>query len=137
VERRNFLKWTGIGLLASYFPLALAACSNKSDRNAVAEGAGKFTTIGTTAQLKANGYLLNKKSKVLVVQQDNQLIALNSACTHRGCTVKLDKSDNTLVCPCHDAKFGLGGEVLAKPAKTPLPTYQVKAENGEILVKIT
>jgi cytochrome b6-f complex iron-sulfur subunit len=136
VERRNFLKWTGIGLLASYFPLALAACSNKSDRNAVAE-AEKFTTIGTSAQLKANGYLLNEKSKVLVVQQDNGLIAVNPACTHRGCTVKLDKSDNTLVCPCHDAKFGLGGEVLAKPAKTPLLTYQVKEENGEVLVKIT
>lgn len=136
MERRNFLKWTGVGLLASYFPLALAACSNKSDRNAV-DAAEKFTTIGTTAQLKADGYLLNEKSKVLVVQQDNQLIAVNPTCTHRGCTVKLDKSDNTLICPCHDAKFGLGGEVLAKPAKTSLSTYQVKEENGEILVEIT
>jgi cytochrome b6-f complex iron-sulfur subunit len=135
VERRNFLKWTGIGLLASYFPLALAACSNKSDRNTV-DAAEKFKTIGTTAQLKADGYLLNEKSKVLVVRQDNQLIAVNPTCTHRGCTVKLDKSDNTLICPCHDAKFGLGGEVLTKPAKTPLPTYQVKEENGAILVEI-
>jgi cytochrome b6-f complex iron-sulfur subunit len=123
-------------MLASYFPLALAACSDNSDRDAV-DAAGKFTTIGTTAQLQANGYLLNEKSKVLVVQQDNQLIAVNPVCTHRGCTVKLDQSDNTLLCPCHDAKFSLGGEVLAKPAKAPLPTYQVKEENGEILVEIT
>lgn len=130
-------------MLASYFPLALAACSNQNDLNSPNSkttsktgNTGKFVSIGTTAQLTANGYLLNEKSKVLVVQQDNQLFAVNPVCTHRGCIVDLDKESNLLTCPCHHAKFDLDGEVLAEPATEPLSTYEVKEENDEILVKL-
>jgi cytochrome b6-f complex iron-sulfur subunit len=113
-------------MLASYFPLALAACSNNN--------AGEFTTIGTTTQLKEKGYLLNEKLKVMVVQQDSKLMAVNPVCTHRGCIVDWDKSSGTLVCPCHDAKFSIEGNVIAKPATKPLSTYEVKEDNGEVLV---
>jgi cytochrome b6-f complex iron-sulfur subunit len=122
-------------MLASYFPLALAACSNSSDRHN-SDSVGEFATIGTAAQLKAKGYLLNKKLKVLVVQQDSELMAVNPVCTHRGCIVDWDKSSGTLVCPCHNAKFSIEGKVLAKPATKPLSTYEVKEDNGGILVKL-
>lgn len=120
-------------MLASYFPLALAACSDGSDRES---SASEFVTIGTGAQLKEKGYLLNEKLKVLVVQQDSQLMAVNPVCPHRGCIVDWDQSSGTLVCPCHDAKFSIDGKVLAKPAIEPLSTYEVKEDNGEVLVKL-
>jgi cytochrome b6-f complex iron-sulfur subunit len=120
-------------MLASYFPLALAACSSGSDRQ---NSAGEFTTIGTAAQLKEKGYLLDKKLKVLVFQPDSQLMAVNPVCPHRGCIVDWDKSSSTLVCPCHDAKFSIDGSVIAKPATKPLSTYEVKEDNGEVLVKL-
>ncbi|MFM2313561.1 MAG: hypothetical protein RLZZ04_2837 [Cyanobacteriota bacterium] len=120
-------------MLAGYFPLALAACSNGSKSNS---STGEFVTIGTATQLKEKGYLLNEKLKVLVLQQDNGLMALNPVCTHRGCIVDWDKSSSTLVCPCHDAKFSIEGNVIAKPATKPLSTYEVKEDNGEVLVKL-
>lgn len=143
MKRREFLNWVGLGLLASYFPVTLAACSKaNSDNNNVALSKGadvtNFVSVGTSEELQKNGYLLNKKSKVIVVKDsNNQILAVNSVCTHRGCTVEWQKDSNTLLCPCHNAKFSPDGQVLAKPAKTPLASYEVKEENGAVLVKTT
>ena len=141
MERRTFLNWAGVGLLASYLPVALAACSNSTDSNITAtdtSGTGdNFLSLGTTEELKSTGYLLNEESKVIVVEDsEGQIIALNPTCTHQGCIVQWEES-NTLVCPCHNAKYALDGEVLATPAQKPLSSYEVKEENGEILVKVS
>jgi cytochrome b6-f complex iron-sulfur subunit len=141
MKRRELLNWVGLGLLASYFPVALAACSKASSDNnntALSNGsdAANFVSIGTSEELQKNGYLLDKNSKVIVVKDsNNQILAVNSVCTHRGCTVEWQKDSNTLFCPCHKAKFAPNGQVLAKPAKTPLASYEVKEENGAVLVK--
>ncbi|MGL5795308.1 MAG: ubiquinol-cytochrome c reductase iron-sulfur subunit [Waterburya sp.] len=141
MKRREFLNWVGLGLLASCFPVALAACSKTSSNNnntALSNGSdgGNFVSIGTSEELQKNGYLLDKNSKVIVVKDsNNQILAVNSVCTHRGCTVEWQKDSNTLLCPCHDAKFSPNGQVLSKPAKTPLASYEVKEENGAVLVK--
>ena len=142
MKRRTFLNWAGIGLLASYFPVALAACSSNSDRSTnatpTAEAAIEdLISIGTEAELQSAGYLLNEESKVIVVRDDEgAIVALNPTCTHRGCIVEWNEKSNTLVCPCHNAKFSADGEVLAQPAVEPLATYEVRQENGEILVKL-
>ncbi|NRB09287.1 MAG: Rieske 2Fe-2S domain-containing protein [Richelia sp.] len=39
------------------------------------------------------------------------------------------------VSPCHDSEFGVHGKVTKKPATKPLPTYTVKVEGGNVLVK--
>lgn len=135
MKRRTFFNWAGVGLLASYFPVALAACSNSGDgrTNAAAEN---FISLGTEAELESAGYLLNEESKVIVVRGREGIVALNPTCTHRGCTVAWNDKADALVCPCHNAKFAADGTVLGKPAVDPLATYEVKQENGEILVKL-
>jgi cytochrome b6-f complex iron-sulfur subunit len=141
MKRREFLNWVGLGLLASFFPVALAACSKaSSDSNnstlSNATNTTDFVSVGTSEDLQKNGYLLDKKSQVIVVKDSkNQILAVNSVCTHRGCTVEWKKDTNILFCPCHKAEFAPDGKVLAKPAKTPLATYEVKEENGAVLVK--
>ncbi|MEM7590021.1 MAG: Rieske (2Fe-2S) protein [Cyanobacteria bacterium P01_A01_bin.83] len=145
MKRRSFLNWAGIGLLASYFPVALAACSQTSDDNSSNQtessdtsNAEDFVSVGTEAELQSDGYLLNEESKIIVVQDsEKQLLALNPTCTHQGCIVDWDSESNTFICPCHYAKYAPDGKVLAKPASEDLPTYEVKSENGEILVKVT
>ena len=141
MKRRAFLNWAGIGLLASYFPVALAACSDNSDRttNAASTAGTNEDTIsmGTEAELESAGYLLNEESKVMVVRDsEGNNLALNPTCTHRGCIVEWNQESANLVCPCHNAKFSADGEVLAKPALEPLATYEVRQENGEILVEL-
>ena len=133
MKRRKFLNWVGIGLLASCFPVALAACAD-ADSNAD----GEFVSLGTTNELQKAGYLLNKESKVIVVRNsENELSALNPVCTHQGCIVEWSPDSATLVCPCHNAKYAPDGEVLAAPAPAPLTTYQVQEENGEIMVRLS
>ncbi|MBE9046737.1 Rieske (2Fe-2S) protein [Pleurocapsales cyanobacterium LEGE 10410] len=142
MKRRKFFNWVGVGLLASYFPVALAACSAGEDSTTATTeanpSAGDLLSLGTTAELQSAGYLLNEESEVIVVQDsEGQLIALNPICTHQGCVVQWQEASNTLVCPCHNAKYAPDGEVLAKPATAPLSSYEVKEENGEILVKVS
>lgn len=140
MNRRTFLNWAGIGLVASYFPIALAACQADSDNSTSATPTTTtedFISLGTEAELESNGYLLNEQSKVMVVRDGGgEIVALNPTCTHRGCTVEWNNEANNLVCPCHDAKFAPDGQVLAQPAVEPLSTYEVRQDNGEILVKL-
>lgn len=139
MKRRKFLNWVGIGLLASYFPVALAACADAdSNTAATSEAEGDFVSIGTTEELQQAGYLLNKESKVIVVRDSNdELSALNPVCTHQGCIVEWSPDSDTFICPCHNAKYAPDGEVLAAPAPAPLATYQVQEENGEIMVRLS
>lgn len=51
------------------------------------------------------------------------ILVLNSRCTHLGCTVNWSENDQVYLCPCHDAKFGRKGEVLAGPPPRPLDQY--------------
>ena len=65
------------------------------------------------------GYVLRKS------EEPDDLLILNSRCTHLGCTVNWsDNADRVYLCPCHDAKFGEKGQVLDGPPPRPLDRYQ-------------
>lgn len=144
MNRREFLMWVGIGGVASYLPVALAACSPKSTESkstTSSANADGFQPIGTLAELDQKGQILNKdfsKGTVLVIRDPanpNQVLAVNPICTHAGCTVDWEKDKQDFFCPCHDSKFAPDGKVLQGPANKPLPTYTAKIEGNSILVK--
>ncbi|MGB5970190.1 MAG: Rieske (2Fe-2S) protein [Spirulinaceae cyanobacterium] len=147
MERRKFLSWVSVGILASSLPVVIAACNSETEEAETetspeaaptTEGLREdgFMVAGTTAELEQAGYLLQKKNDLIVVRsEDNNLAAVSPACTHKGCTVEWDGEAKNLVCPCHGSKFAPNGEVLKGPAQEPLPTYEVKEEEGSILVK--
>ncbi len=56
-------------------------------------------------------------------EDPNDLLILNSRCTHLSCTVNWSENDKVFLCPCHDAKFGQQGEVLDGPPPRPLDRY--------------
>lgn len=53
----------------------------------------------------------------------DDLLILNSRCTHLGCTVNWKTEDGVFLCPCHDAKFDAAGTVLDGPPPRPLERY--------------
>jgi menaquinol-cytochrome c reductase iron-sulfur subunit len=57
-------------------------------------------------------------------EDPNDLLILNSICTHLACTVNWSENDQVYLCPCHDAKFGREGEVLGGPPPRPLHRFE-------------
>ena len=150
MERRKFLGWVSVGMLASSLPVAIAACSAdtssssnsstpissatpKIDSTPDAEG---FVAVGTNQELTDKGYIYDKQLGVIVVSNSGTLAALNPKCTHKGCDVEWKGDSAELVCPCHGSKFGVDGAVLAGPASTSLPVYKFKQEGDLIKVKL-
>lgn len=67
----------------------------------------------------------------LVVTEDNSLnsYALNAVCTHLGCVVPWNGSENKFICPCHGSQYDTTGKVVRGPA--PLSLALVNAEVTE------
>ncbi len=62
------------------------------------------------------------------------LIVLNSRCTHLGCTINWKQEAQAFVCPCHDAKFSKDGVVLGGPPPRPLDRYtQFRVDDAGVI----
>lgn len=147
MDRRNFLSWMSVGMLASSLPVAIAACTPQkggSDAqpqvNAPPRSDG-FAVLGTVGKLDEAGFLADPKfagGPVVVVRDPKNkdaLVAVDSTCTHKGCVVDWKADQKTLLCPCHAAAFALDGKVQKGPANQPLKVRTAKIEGDSVLVK--
>lgn len=55
-----------------------------------------------------------------LVKHNGKLDAFAINCSHLGCSVALNKNDQSFDCPCHGSRFHLDGTVLHGPAPVPL-----------------
>lgn len=154
MKRREFVNWVGLGILATSLPVAIAACNSEDTvSDAPADGsagasavkvdetprADGFAALGTVADLDTNGYLAKKgfiAGPVIVIRDPanaDSVIALNSMCTHQGCSVEWKES--TFDCPCHGSKFNTDGSVATGPATEPLAPYEAIIDGDLVLVK--
>jgi thiosulfate dehydrogenase [quinone] large subunit len=63
------------------------------------------------------------------------VFAYSMICSHQGCTVTYSKSNKSLICPCHGAKFDplKGAAVLSGPAEKPLAKVKVALKGGWVV----
>ena len=79
--------------------------------------AGNLRTAGGAVTISAEGF----SDKVLVMHlADDSDAAVTSTCSHAGCPVSFRADNQTVECPCHGSRFDLQGNVLRKPAPSPL-----------------
>jgi menaquinol-cytochrome c reductase iron-sulfur subunit len=85
-----------------------------------------------------DGYRQSAQRQVvfLVKTGDSEVRALSSTCTHLGCRVSWDPSDQVLKCPCHGGVFDRMGAVKAGPPRAPLASIQTRLENDQVLVEL-
>jgi cytochrome b6-f complex iron-sulfur subunit len=156
MNRREFMNWAGAGFLASSLPVALAACSSSPSAMEPApstpplppppaggsSSSPGFTPIADLADLQPDTAIeaIGPGKMPIAITGDSKkpesIVAVNPTCTHKGCTVKWNTQDKKYVCPCHGTNYAPSGNVTTGPATQSLPTYEVKIENGKILVKV-
>ncbi|WP_088890345.1 cytochrome b6-f complex iron-sulfur subunit [Leptolyngbya ohadii] len=73
-----------------------------------------------------------KGDPTYIVVEDADTIAsygLNAVCTHLGCVVPWNASENKFICPCHGSQYNNEGKVVRGPA--PLSLALVHADVNE------
>jgi ferredoxin-NADP reductase/nitrite reductase/ring-hydroxylating ferredoxin subunit len=75
--------------------------------------------------------------KVIIVNIDSKYYAIGSICTHEGGPLADGiLSGYEVECPWHGSKFDVRtGDVISPPANEPEPSYEIKVDGNQILIK--
>ena len=75
---------------------------------------------------------------IMVVHTEDGFYALINQCTHDGAAISDGKLiHNEVICTRHGARFDVKtGNVTRAPALVPLETFEVKVEDGQIMVRV-
>jgi nitrite reductase/ring-hydroxylating ferredoxin subunit len=76
---------------------------------------------------------------VALINSGGEFYAIGNECTHAGGSLGEGDlvEENQIECPLHGSVFDItNGEVVNGPADEPVPSYDVKVENGVISVAV-
>jgi menaquinol-cytochrome c reductase iron-sulfur subunit len=153
ISRRDFIKLTtaavgtfigaAIGLPAIDFLIDPALKSTSADAWIPLGKLESFTigtpTLATFNRSQENGWekSVNSYGVFVLRKSETEISVLSNKCTHLGCHVNWNAEQKEFICPCHDAQFGIDGQVLGGPPPRPLDSYsgdQLKVENDTLLL---
>ena len=80
-----------------------------------------------------------KGIEVALINSGGEFYAIGNECTHAGGSLGEGDlvEENQIECPLHGSVFDItNGEVVNGPADEPVPTYEVKVENGVVSVAV-
>ena len=139
LERRTFLKYllsfsifsTLAGVLAPIFGYLVPPPAGSA-------GSGGRVLAGTTSDIPVGqGKVVPLGSKPVIVTNTAQggVKAFSAICTHLGCVVGWNETNQAILCPCHDGWFNpVTGAVMSGPPPSPLPPVTVSVEGEDIYV---
>jgi len=70
----------------------------------------------------------------MVLRRNGELVAFSAVCTHLGCIVAFNASENIFQCPCHGGEYDQDGKVIAGPPPQPLARIAIKVEEDKIVL---
>jgi Rieske Fe-S protein len=105
-----------------------------SENLAAIKNLTQFTRPGEIASVneigKGEGGVIRQGKSVIAASRDleGKLHVRSASCTHLGCVVHWNTTEQCWDCPCHGSHFAPDGEVLNGPAIYPLATARLPAE---------
>ncbi len=143
MNRRDvILKIFSGGAILALSPTIITACKKVVDpdnnNNNNNNGSGTITIDLTDPQysgLNTAGGSILKQGIIIANTGNNVFIALDSTCTHQGCTIAYNAAANNFPCPCHGSVYSTTGSVITGPAPLPVQSYQV-TKSGNVLTII-
>lgn len=133
VSRREMVKFLTLG---SFF-LACANWVTAITSKLMRKKAANEKIVGSAAVLDREGSLLfrypSDKDPCIAVRTTNGVVAYSQVCTHLSCAVVYSKSDNKLLCPCHNGSFNLAGVPIGGPPTRPLPKITIEQRGDQLL----
>jgi cytochrome b6-f complex iron-sulfur subunit len=139
-DRRQFLGWLSRAFLGLWAVGAAAVVSAYVKPPRRGEGAAERTVrVGLLDEFLIGEARLVRHgvTPFFVVRVDSErVVALSAVCTHVRCILGFDRSRRALVCPCHDGRFDLAGNVISGPPPRPLATHHVSIRAGEVFVHL-
>jgi 3-phenylpropionate/trans-cinnamate dioxygenase ferredoxin subunit len=103
-------------------------------------GSQEFEAVASVSDLAEGTILQRLRSSgdaVCLVRHNGEISAVSDICTHQHFSMSLGDvlEDGTLQCAWHGARYDCRtGEVKQVPATSPLPVFQVRLQDGQILV---
>lgn len=87
---------------------------------------------------KVNGWEKTSNSYGVFVYRESatKLKVFSNICTHLSCRVTWKEDEDVYYCPCHDARFGIAGDVVSGPPPRPMDEYEFKIEDGNIVIHL-
>ena len=151
-SRRNLLKIGVVGAVSFVITACTKAVSGTSETtsDAVVEDTqtqsapeqtqsqgGEVVIAQVSALVAGEGFNFTANDvtdAILFKTKDEKVYALSRICTHEGCSVNFDLSQNKLICPCHGAEYESGeGNVLSGPTQRALKKINVKIDGDNVL----
>jgi Rieske Fe-S protein len=67
-------------------------------------------------------------------KSQTEVVVFSNVCTHLSCRVNWHNDKQQYICPCHDGRFGIDGQIVSGPPPRPLDVYATKVENGVLSI---
>lgn len=137
MKRRNFINYFLGGSLAGtiiafLYPIISFILPTKQTEAVI-----KKISAAKLGELAPNTYKIFKFGTtpgILINTSDGELKAFSGICTHLTCIVIYESDTGTLLCPCHNGRFDLNGNVVSGPPPKPLESYNVEISGEDIVV---
>ena len=137
MTRRDLIQKVLIGSTTFLIlPPVLSSCSkDENDNGGTTPPPGKKITLDLTNQSYSalntvGGFILTQG--IIVANTAGGYVALDSTCTHQGCTIGYSSTANNFPCPCHGSVYSVTGGVVNGPTTVALKSYSA-SKSGNIL----
>lgn len=139
MKRRNFINFLFGGglvgtLLTFLYPVIRFIIPPKQSQVEVSQVTA--AKVGELAPNSSKIFKFGNSPGILINTKNGEIIAFSAVCTHLTCTVIYEEDTESILCPCHNGRFDLGGNVISGPPPSPLEAYNVEILGNEIVVSI-